>query len=483
LTSTPSPRIVVVGAGIAGLSVTLALARAGRAVTLLERDGAAPPADATGMWSAWPRPGTPQAHHIHGFLARSRAVLRDRAPDVLASMLAIGIAEMDLAARAPGGPGQPGDQDLVSLRSRRPVFEGVLRRAVEAEPNVDLRATSGVAGLLARAGGRAPRVVGVRTRAGEEVAADLVVDASGRTSRVRAWLAEIGARPPAEDSCDSGLVYYNRTFALRPGAEPPPTPVPISTRGDLPYLGYASGPGDNRTFVWNLVVPSWDRELRALRRDEAWMAAAAAIPALAPWVEPARSEPVGPVEAMGQLRCMLRRFVVDGQPVAPGLHVLGDALCHTTPTFGYGASLGRAHGFALADAIEATPGDPVAQALAFDAAVGEETRGAYDFAVASDRARIRAFRGQARSDDVHHFAYTELPWAAAVDPVLYRAVARHQHLLVRPGTLVEDDALMARARATVATLRRAGRPPRRPSGPSREELLELISASTASDAA
>jgi len=84
-----------------------------------------------------------------------------------------------------------------------------------------------VAGLLARPGTcGAPRVVGVRTRAGEELAADLVVDASGRTSRVRSWLAELGAPPPDEESCDSGLVYYNRTFALLPGASPPPTPLP-----------------------------------------------------------------------------------------------------------------------------------------------------------------------------------------------------------------------------------------------------------------
>jgi 2-polyprenyl-6-methoxyphenol hydroxylase-like FAD-dependent oxidoreductase len=392
-------------------------------------------------------------------------------------MLAVGIDEQSVAARAPGGGGQPGDEDLVVLRSRRQVFEGVLRRAVESEPGVDLRGGCRVVGLLARRSpGQPPRVVGVRTRAGEEIAADLVVDASGRTSRVRAWLAEIGAPEPAEQSCDSGLVYYNRTFALRPGAEPPPTPLPTSTRGDLPYLGFAAGSADNRTFVWNVVVPAWDRDLRALRREGAWMAAARAIPALAPWVESARAEPIGPVEAMGQLRCMVRRFAVDGCPVAPGLHVIGDALCHTTPTFGYGASLGLAHAFALADAVAAAPDDPVGQALGFDAAVGPEAQRAYDFAVASDRARVRAFAGQADPDDVHHFAYTQLPWAAAVDPVLFRAVARHQNLLVWPGTLLEDEPLMARAAATIADLRQAGRGPRPPDGPSREDLLARIAA-------
>ena len=48
---------------------------------------------------------------------RSRTLLKERAPDVLAAMLAAGIGGQSLVAKLPDYP-QPGDGLLVSLRSR-----------------------------------------------------------------------------------------------------------------------------------------------------------------------------------------------------------------------------------------------------------------------------------------------------------------------------------------------------------------------------
>src|SRR5438094_284117 len=62
-----------------------------------------------------------------------------------------------------------------------------------------------------------PHAIGVRLAGGEELRADLVVDATGRQSRAPAWLAAIGARPPYEEQADCGFTYYTRYFR---GAEP-----------------------------------------------------------------------------------------------------------------------------------------------------------------------------------------------------------------------------------------------------------------------
>ena len=48
--------VAVVGAGIAGLGVALALARRRHTVSLYEADPAPVPDDAAAMWSEWPRP-------------------------------------------------------------------------------------------------------------------------------------------------------------------------------------------------------------------------------------------------------------------------------------------------------------------------------------------------------------------------------------------------------------------------------------------
>src|SRR5690242_18179058 len=57
-------RIIVVGGGIAGLSTALACARAGHAVTVLERDDTPMPPDADAAF-AWQRTGAPQVRHSH----------------------------------------------------------------------------------------------------------------------------------------------------------------------------------------------------------------------------------------------------------------------------------------------------------------------------------------------------------------------------------------------------------------------------------
>jgi hypothetical protein len=64
-------------------------------------------------------------------------------------------------------------------------------------------------------------VVGVRTRDGAELPADLVVVAAGRRAPVLGWLAEAGAAPPSEEWEDAGMVYYGRYYRLRAGAEAP----------------------------------------------------------------------------------------------------------------------------------------------------------------------------------------------------------------------------------------------------------------------
>src|SRR5438874_1414919 len=75
--------IVIVGAGIGGLGAALTLGRQGRRATVLERDEAPVPASTEEMWSAWPRPGTPQAALGHGFGGSFRVLLRERFPDIL----------------------------------------------------------------------------------------------------------------------------------------------------------------------------------------------------------------------------------------------------------------------------------------------------------------------------------------------------------------------------------------------------------------
>src|SRR5688572_15386626 len=184
-------RVVVVGAGVAGLGTALALGRAGHDVTVVERDATPlPPDPDAAFW--WDRRGAPQVRHSHAFLARLRNLLRDRHPDVLQALLDAGATELRFTERLPDtlldqSP-REGDEDLVALACRRTTFEWVLRRAVLAAPHVELRDGVTVDGLTADGG----RVTGVRTTEGETVEADLVVLAGGRRCAAPRLAADAG---------------------------------------------------------------------------------------------------------------------------------------------------------------------------------------------------------------------------------------------------------------------------------------------------
>ena len=91
---------------MAGLGTALACTRDGHDVTILERDATPMPESAdAAFW--WERRGAPQVRHSHAFLARARNLLRDRAPDVLADLLAAGATEMPFTAALPADAHRP----------------------------------------------------------------------------------------------------------------------------------------------------------------------------------------------------------------------------------------------------------------------------------------------------------------------------------------------------------------------------------------
>ena len=136
-------RVVVAGGGVGGLAAALALGRAGHRVTVLERDPLPVHAGPEEAFAA-ERPGAPQAHQTHGFLARVVAVLNERFPDVLADLRAAGCTVLPPAMEL--GEPRPGDEDLAVLITRRTTFEWVLRRAALAEPGVEVRTGAWAAG-------------------------------------------------------------------------------------------------------------------------------------------------------------------------------------------------------------------------------------------------------------------------------------------------------------------------------------------------
>src|SRR4029453_9209299 len=300
-------KLWVRGGGVAGLATALAASRGGHDVMLLERDTDAATDDASEGFERWHRTGEAQFRQPHNFLGLGRRLLRHRAHDLFQALLAGGAVEVEQFRFLAGATPQPGDQDLATIGCRRPVFEAGRRRAVEAEPKADLRAGCRVTGLALSAG-RPTHVEGAVLASGERVAADLVVDASGRSGRTAAWLADAGLGQVAERSSGCGLIYYSRYFQRREGVpDPPYASVLGGPRGDLGYLAYAIFYGDNRTFAVIIMAPPWDRDFRTLRHPQAHMQVARLLPGVAAWIDPDAAVPVTPVLPFGQVTNTLRQ--------------------------------------------------------------------------------------------------------------------------------------------------------------------------------
>jgi len=196
-------RIIVIGAGVGGLTSGMLLARDGHDVTVLERDPAPPPGGPDDAWVQWERRGVNQFRMIHMFLPRFRALLETELPDAAREFEKAGAIRYNALAEIPAeitGGMRPGDEQFEALTARRPVAETALVRAAEGTERMQIRRGVAVAALRrgTSAADGVPHVIGVRTDAGEDIAADLVVDATGRRSSLPSLLTEIGARPPEE---------------------------------------------------------------------------------------------------------------------------------------------------------------------------------------------------------------------------------------------------------------------------------------------
>ena len=432
-------RVAIVGAGPTGLFTSLALARRGHAVVVVDRDtGPAPDGQ-------WRRAGVMQFHHPHAFRGQVVEALRAEAPEVLDALLAAG-AEPAVPPDAP--------DRILGLRCRRITFERVLRAAVVAEPGVTLHHGHAEEVLTERG-----RAAGLRVD-GKRIEADLVLDASGRSGRLGR-----GLRAP-EVGADCGIAYVSRQYVLHPGAEPGTMQSPIASAAVYPgYLAIVF-PHDNGVFSAMIGRSTQDRALVGLRENTAYDRAAAAIPLLAEWTDPARAQPFTDVLPGGRLFNTYRgQLDAAGAVPVPGLVFVGDAVCTTNPAAGRGITTSLLQARRLIELVDEHGADHETTTLAFDAWCTEAIRPWFEDHVANDTDLSRWSGGDV---DLDRPLPSDLITAAAlVDPSLMRVIGPYFGMQALPSSL---RAIEPRAREIYA----GGWRPPVPDGPDRAELVELV---------
>lgn len=489
-------QVVVVGSGMCGMFTALAQAKRGHAVTLLERDPPPPEGDADAAFFEWKRLGAAQFRHPHAFLGLMCSLIQRHHPELLEEMYAAGARRMELEDMLPPElkahyVPEPGDENLFVLMCRRATLETVIRRHVGALDNVSIRNGVQVAGILTeqREGHLIATGVNARSRDAsgevrENIHADLLIDASGRSSRFPQWLSKLGVNVE-EDAESADIVYYTRHYRLRPGQQEPPRGDHRGA-GDLGYLKYGVFPGDNGNFA--IILCADEREtalIDALRDPERFDAICRSIPGLAPWLGEERSEATTESFGIGDIRSVWRSFVRDGSPQIENFFAVGDAALRTNPLYGRGCSTGVMHAHILAEVMDEHI-DPTARALAFHQRTADELRPIFDASRREDRSGIKRARAAMKGRDLEKpdslkrwfgVAFGDAMAAAARENVhVLRGLLRTFHLLEKPGTFLKDRRIRWTIYRYMLLGRRRNASRRLQKGPKRQEMLERIAA-------
>jgi deazaflavin-dependent oxidoreductase (nitroreductase family) len=331
---------VVVGASIAGLAVARVLSDHYESVIVLDRD------ELTDV-NAW-RHGVPQGPHSHVLVAAGLREFESLLPGFRADLISAGGTAIDIGSglylsryhRA--WPAVPTGVEFVSLS--RPMLELILRERVAKLAPVDIREGVTVTALT----GDQDAVTGVRLATGEHIAADLVVDCTGRAGRSDRWMTDLGLPVPEQIDIKIGLGYATRLF--RRGSDDLPGWKGIVTLPTPPresMVGVAFPIEDDR---WLVSLIGW--HVQSLPDDDAsFMAAVRALPdpAIATLLE--RAQPVtDPVTA--RLRSNHRRLFERLGRLPAGYVALGDAICSFNPFYGHGMTCAVQEAVALGNALE-----------------------------------------------------------------------------------------------------------------------------------
>jgi 2-polyprenyl-6-methoxyphenol hydroxylase-like FAD-dependent oxidoreductase len=469
-------KIVILGGSFAGLSASLLLARAGHEVLVLERDRLGPAPDVESAAASAFRQMAPQIVQPHIVMARCRELLLERLPDIYDELLAAGVAEAPLSTQMPASladkAARPGDERLTMLKTRRSTIDWVLLRTVLGESGVTMRCGVRVMGLLAEPG-KPPHVTGVRTDQGN-LAADLVVDATGRRSPIDRWLEEIGTQPTATWWAECGVAYFSRHYRLRPGVPLPGHPATriVATLDEFTLL--ISG-ADNGTMLLAVVPLAMDHRFRTLKHPEVFTAVLRTVPTYAEWLDVL--DPITSVFAMGAVHNTLRRLVIGGAPVVTGLHAIGDSVCTTNPTLARGLSLALSGAADLLDTVDKHGDDWAAQTLALDELIADHVVPFYEDQAAIDYARLAMLRHtifDAPAPEMgvisDRVTYAQLRTAALFDPTAFRAFWKIMGMICRPGEVYTDPCVVA---CTREMLHHHGGGPSM-AQPNREQLLSAL---------
>ena len=432
---------IVIGGGISGLCAIRALSHHFDRVTLIERDRL--PSE------SGHRPGVAQSHHVHALLLRGLLELERLFPGIERELIEAGATHVDLGTEVAhctewGWAPRARSLGIAPLTMSRLLIESVLRERVRRElKNLTLLENMRVTGLASQARGSHLNVTGVLVECSEtrSLAADLVVDASGRSSKCLEWLEQAGVTPPPVELVDAHAGYASRFYALganerrwwRGMVIDPKAPalrrwgllMPVEHGHSVLTLGGANHdypPGDEAGFhayLGGLLAPELAREIE-------------------------RATPVSDIRTHRALSNRARHF--ERWPAEVGGFVaLGDSAVAFNPSHGQGMSMAAVSANVLGDLLASAPRlEPQAYAKSFHRAQWKKLKSAWLMATGLDLLWPETTGKRPFGYGFQLGVSTAVVRAAHDDIVVKRMIGRVYQLLAEPSSLLLRPGFLSR---------------------------------------
>lgn len=445
---------VVLGGSMAGLLSARVLADGYDRVTIVERDPLPAGPDV--------RRGVPQGRHVHALQEAGRAILEDLFPGYSDCLAGAGATVIDVATDLrfydEGDFVADGTTPAPMYCATRPLFEAVTLLGIAGRDDVAIR--DGCQFTDYRLDETTDTVEGVtvRNESGdvETILADLVVDATGRTSRTPEWLKRNGYPTPPTDDVEVNLAYGTVYLDRPPGDVRAYNvlPAPPRKRGAIVL------PVEDGRWVMTLVGIHGDHPPTDRRGYEEF-ADSLPVDAIGRLLEehPVVSEGIAAYPFPSNRR--RRYWDLDAFP--DGLLVVGDAIASFNPVYGQGMSVAALEALALHHALARGSADGLASR--FFGRVETIVEDAWNVAVGTDF-RFPATTGpKPTGTDLLNRYLGRLTRKAHRDGVLADAYTRVVSMERRPTSLLHPSVAWRVLRPAIGPWRPASGEDARSTGP------------------
>ncbi|BAU10425.1 monooxygenase [Leptolyngbya sp. NIES-3755] len=318
---------IVMGGSIAGLLAARVLSEQFERVMIVDRDQLPLSAD--------PRRGVPQSVQPHVLYAKGYRILEELFPGIGEDLTAAGAVAFDWGQdflffqAGAWTPRTEAPTGLQSFTCTRPLLESTIRQRVSQLANVEFLEQQRVIGLL----GDCSSIRGIKLHQ-KDLSAQLVVDASGRSSQLPQWLQALGLTSPRSTVVDPGLGYATRRYRIPAEFQPDGKILLISQEPpNQPRLGYLAQVEADQ---WIATLGGYGQNYPPIE-PQGFVEFAQSLDHPAFYRAIAQSEPLS--EVRSHRATVNRMYHYEEIEMPKGLIAIGDSVCALCPVYGQGMTV------------------------------------------------------------------------------------------------------------------------------------------------